>query len=192
MDVIQAIKERRSIRNFRQDTVSEEDLNIIFEAARWAPSWHNTQCLRLIVVRNQATKSKLAETLMTGRAGRENPAAEAVRNAPVIIIACAERGISGFYLRGEKGGTTATEKGEWWFMFDVGLAMQNVAIASYALGFGTVHVGLFDAGRVATILGLPDNITVVEIMPLGRPDESPTPPKRKDISEFVFQERYPG
>ncbi len=50
MDVIEAIKTRRSIRSFRPDPVSDKDLTIIMEAARWAPSWANTQCARWIVV----------------------------------------------------------------------------------------------------------------------------------------------
>lgn len=192
MDVMQAITERRSIRKYRTEPVTEEALHTILEAARWAPSWANTQCWRLIVVRDEETRSKLAETLRGTRTGRKNAATEAVRNAPVVIVACAERKLSGYYKSEDEQRVPATDKGEWWFMFDVGLAMQNVALAARALGLGTVHVGLFDASEVARILGIPENIAVVELMPLGRPDEEPPTRPRKAISEFVFDERYPG
>jgi nitroreductase len=190
MDVTQAIKGRRSIRKYRAETVPEEALQTVLEAARWAPSWSNTQCWRLIVVRNNETKSKLADILIGVRPGKANPATEAVRSAPVVIAACAERGVSG--LRKDESGQNvpATDKGDGWLMFDVALAMQNMSLAAHALGLGTVHTGSLDAAEAASILGVPDNVVVVELMPLGWPDEEPAARPRKEIGEFVFFEKY--
>lgn len=192
MDVMQAIRERRSIRRYRTDPVPEELLHTILEAVRWAPSWANTQCWKLVIVRDQKTKLKLAETLRSTRPEGKNPAIEAVRSAPVVIAACAERGLSGCYRGGDRQGMPATDKGEWWLMFDLGLAMQNVTLVAHDIGLGTVHVGMFDTDEAARILGIPDNIVVVELMPLGWPDEKPATRPRKGIGEFVFYERYPG
>ena len=192
VNVMRAVRGRRSIRKYRSKPVTEKALQTIFEAARWAPSWSNTQCWRLIVVGDPATKSKLAEAVTSGGPDRKNPAAEAVSNAAVVIVACAERGLSGCYIRGDRQGVPATDKGEWWFMFDLGLAMQNVTLAAHALGLGTVHIGMFDPGEVARLLGVPENIAVVELMPLGWPDEKPPVRPRKEISQFVFYESYPG
>jgi nitroreductase len=189
LDVMQAIRDRRSIRKYRSEPVTEEALHTILEAVRRAPSWTNTQCWRLIVVRDSVMKKKLADLLRTGRPDGKNAATEAVRNAPVVVVACAERGLSGFWS-GDRKGMPATDKGEWWFMFDLALAMQNLTLAAHALGLGTVHVGLFDVDEVARILGVPENIAVVELMALGWPDEKPSIRPRKDISEFVFYERY--
>jgi nitroreductase len=190
MDVMQAIKGRRSIRKYRAEPVPEEMLQTILEAARWAPSWSNTQCWRLIVVRDNETKSKLADILIGVRPGRPNPATEAVRNAPIVIAACAERGVSG--LRKDESGQSvpATDKGDGWLMFDVALAMQNMSLAAYALGLGTVHTGSLDAAIAARILDVPENVVVVELMPLGWPDEEPAARPRKEINEFVFFEKY--
>lgn len=191
MDVMEAIKGRRSIRKYRSDPVPEDVLQIILEAGRWAPSWANTQCWRFVIVRDAATKAKLAETLRGTRPGRPNPATDAVRTAPVVIAACAEKGLSGFY-RDESGQSLpATDKGDYWYMFDVALAMQNMCLAAHALGLGTVHTGLLDAQEAARILGLPQNVVLVELMPLGYPDEAPAPRPRKELSDFVFYERYP-
>jgi len=189
---MQAIRERRSIRKYRPDPIPEETLHTVLEAARWAPSWANSQCRRLIVVRDQETKSKLAETLRSRKPGGKNAATDAMREASVVIVACAERGLSGYYTNEEQQRVPSTDKGEWWFMFDVGLAMQNVTLAAHALGLGTVHVGLFDVDEVTRILGIPDNIAVVELMPLGWPNEEPPIRPRKEINEFVFYEKYPG
>jgi nitroreductase len=192
MDVMEAIKGRRSIRKYRTEPVSEEALQTVLEAARWAPSWSNTQCWRLIVVRDKETKSKLADTLKDIKAGRPNPSTEAVRNAPVVIAACAELGLTG-YSRDQSGeNKLATDKGEYWYMFDVALAMQNMSLAAHALGLGTVHTGLFDTQEAAKILSVPENIVLVELLPLGWPDEEPQPRPRKDVSEFVFYEKYQG
>ncbi|UCH50507.1 MAG: nitroreductase family protein [Chloroflexota bacterium] len=190
MELMEAIKGRRSIRKYRPDPVPEEALQTVLEAAKWAPSWSNTQCWRLIIVRDKDTKSKLADTLKGIKAGRTNPADEAVRTAPVVIAICAELGVTGYYLdeNGEK--KLATNKGESWFMFDVALAAQNMSLAAHSLGLGTVHTGLLDAVEAAKILGLPENVALVELLPLGWPDEEPAPRPRKEINEFVFFEKY--
>ena len=191
MDVMEAIRNRRSIRKYRTDPVTEEALQAVLEAARWAPSWGNLQCWRLVVVRDSEVKQRLAGALRSS-VGRENPATRAVREAPLVLVVCAQKGLSGFYRRGEMTGTPATDKGEYWYMFDTALAMQNFTLAAHALGLGTVHIGMFDTSEVARILNIPEEIGVLEMMPLGRPDEKPSPRARKDTGEFVFYERYPG
>ncbi|MCK5653606.1 MAG: nitroreductase family protein, partial [Dehalococcoidia bacterium] len=130
MNVIDAIRSRRSIRKYKTDPVSAEILEAVLDAARWAPSWANTQCCRLVVVEKPETKTRIAEAMRP-----TNPALDAVRNAPVLIVACAELGRSGF-----KKGEPVTDKGDW-FMFDVALAMQNLVLAAHSLGLGTVYVG---------------------------------------------------
>lgn len=190
MDVLEAIKGRRSIRKYRPDPIPEEVLQTVLEAGRWAPSWANTQCWRFIVVKDSQTKARLAETLRGTRAGRSNPATDAVRTAPVVIAACAEKRLSGFYKDESGNSLPATDKEGYWFMFDVALAMQNICLMAHALGLGTVHTGLLDAKEAARILGLPDNMVLVELLPLGYPDESPAPRPRKELSEIVFYEHY--
>jgi nitroreductase len=190
MDVMEAIKGRRSIRKYSDRPVSDDTLQTLLEAARWAPSWANTQCWRLVVIRDKETKFRLADTLKGTRPGRPNPATEAVRSAPVVIAACAERGVSGFYKGEDDKSLPATDKGDYWYMFDVALAVHNLSLAAHALGLGTVHTGLMDAAAAGKILGLPENVVLVELVPLGWPDEQPAPRPRKEVSEFVFHEKY--
>lgn len=190
MELMQAIKERRSIRKYRTDPIPDDMLNTVLEAARWAPSWSNTQSWRLVLVRNQATKDRLAGVLKTTRPGGINRASEAIRTVPVVIVACAERGLSGILKVGDHAGQPATDKGEYWYMFDLGLAMQNLTLAAHALGLGTVHVGMFETAEVIKILGLPDKIVPVELMPLGWPAEKSPVPPRKEMNQLVFPEKY--
>ena len=102
MELIGAIKTRRAIRCYKLDAIPEEKLNTILEAARWAPSWKNTQCWRFIVVKGRETKARLAETLRPG-----NPSCSAIKEAPVVIVACAQLGESGFHE-----GELLTDKGD--------------------------------------------------------------------------------
>jgi len=131
------------------------------------------------VVRGPVIKGKLADTL-----NPENRAIPAIKGAPVFIVACAQLGRSGYF-----DGVPSTDKGDW-YMFDVALAMQNLVLAAHSLGLGTVHVGRFDAPKAAKILQLPEGIVVVEMTPLGYPDQEPKISPREELSEFVFYERY--
>jgi nitroreductase len=180
MDLMEAIKGRRSIRKYKPDPVPEEVLQKVMEAVKWSPSWANTQCWELIVVKDPNMKSELAKTLAKG-----NPAFSSMTEAPLVIVLCGKKGVSGF-----KRGEVATVKGDW-LMFDTGLAMQNLCLTAYGLGLGTVIVGLFDHKKVEEILGVPQNVEVVAMTPLGYPSTEGNAPKRKDFSEFVFSDRYP-
>lgn len=185
MEVLEAIQNRRSIRRYQATPVDDVAVETVLEAARWAPSWANTQCWRFIVVRDEDIRNRIADTLITNPdMGDKNPAEKAVRMAPVLIVACAELAKSGFYH-----GKPTTDKGDW-YMFDVGLAMQNLVLVAHSLGLGTVHVGSFDAGEVARILNVPDGFCAVEMTPLGYPDQQPKPRPRKELAEVVFYESW--
>jgi len=180
METLQCIAERRSIRQFTDAEVSNEQLHRLMEAARLAPSWANTQCWEFIIVRDPATKEKLAQTMPEG-----NPARKAAVNAPVLLVACGKLGKSGFYK-----GSAATSKGDNWYLYDVGLATQNISLAAHDLGLGSVILGLFDADKAGEILGLPEDAKVVTMMPIGVPAKTGKMPPRKPLCEFVFKDRY--
>ena len=179
MELMEAIKGRRSIRKYKPDPVPDDILQKVFEGVRWAPSWANTQCWEFIVVRDGKMKSELARTLP-----KTNSALSSMTEAPLVIVLCGKKGVSGF-----KKGEPATVKGDW-LMFDTGLAMQNLCLAAHDLGLGTVIVGMFDHKKAEEILRVPDNVEVVAMTPLGYPAADGSARKRKEVSEFVFYERY--
>ena len=180
MDLMEAIKGRRSIRKYKPDPVPESTLQKTMEAVRWSPSWANTQCWEVIAVRDPKIKSELATALSKG-----NPALSSMTEAPLVIVLCGKKGVSGF-----KKGEATTVKGDW-LMFDTGLAMQTLCLTAHSLGLGTVIIGLFDHKKVEEILGVSPNAEVVAMTPLGYPAAEGIAPKRKEISEFVFNEKYP-
>ena len=180
MEAIEAIKTRRSIRQYKTTPVDSKTIELVLDAARLAPSWKNSQCWRFIVVRDNNVKVELSNTLSAS-----NRAIESVRNAPVVIVVCAELGKSGYI-----DGKLATDKGEWWYMFDVALATENLMLAAHSLGLGTVAAGLFDAKRAADILQVPQGLCVVLMLPLGYPAIEPEPIPKKELSEIVFYDKY--
>lgn len=178
-ELMQVLKGRRSIRNYQGQEVPEEVLNLILEAVQWSPSWANTQCWEVIVVKNQDTKQKLQETLSQG-----NPATRAMVEAPAILVLCGKQGSSGFYK-----GQVTTKFGDW-FMFDLGLATQSLCLAAWNLGLGTVVVGLFDHNRAAAVLGVPEGYELVAMLPLGYPAKQPAAPKRRETSDFTHFDKF--
>ncbi len=181
MDVLEAINKRKSVRVYKSTPVDDATLNIVLEAARQAPSWSNTQCWRFVIIRDEKTRGELADTAVWAN----NRGIECTRKAPVLIVACAEVGRAGF-----REGKAVTNKGVYWYMFDVALAMQNLVLAAEALGLGTVYLGAFDAEKAGAIIGLPEGYQVVAMTPLGYPDEQPVGRPRKEFSEIVFYEKF--
>ena len=180
MEILEAIKTRRSIRKYKTIPVCDKTMNTLLEAARWAPSWKNTQCWRIIVVRDRNIRAKLAGT------APKNRGAAAMASAPVALAFCAEMGKAGY----SKDKTEpSTDKGDW-FMFDVALAMHNLVLAAHSLGLATVYIGSFDAKKAAGILELPEGLCVVAMTPLGYPDEERAPRPRKELSEITFYDKY--
>jgi nitroreductase len=181
VDLMDGIKGRRSIRKYKPDPVPEEVLRTVLEAVRWAPSWANTQCWRVIVVKDSKIKSEIAKTVPA-----INPALSSLSEAPVVLVLCGAKRVSGYY-----GDNPTTGKGDW-LMFDTGIAMQNLCLTAHSLSLGTVVIGLFDHKKVEEILGVPQNVEVVAMTPLGYPAAEGVAPKRKEPSEFVFYDKYQG
>ena len=189
MDVFEAIRNRRSIRHYKTDPIDDKKIQAVLEAAHWAPSWGNLQCWRFIVVRDPETKSEVAGTLTKVKVDNEwveNAAALSIKQAPVLIVICAEKCQAGF----STDGTPVTDKGEYWFMFDIALAVENLVLAAHAMGLGTVIVGGFDAVKAAKILDVPPGYTVVTMTPLGVPDHKGQVSPRKQLTEVLFKDKY--
>ncbi len=179
MDTIQAIMTRRSIRQYKDTPVTDQQLKTLLEAVQWSPSWANSQCWEIIVVKDPAIKEQLAGTLFPG-----NPSTEAVKKAPIVIAGCAKKGAAGYYK-----GKASTSKGDW-LMYDLGLAMENLVLAAQSMGLGTVHLGAFNPEAAEKVLGVPDGYTLVAMTPVGVPAADSRAPKRRAIEEFVHYDKF--
>lgn len=174
------VKTRRSIRKYEDRDVPPATLDTVLEAVRWAPSWANTQCWELVVVRDRSIRQQLQSTLPP----KGNPAAGAMVQAPVVLALCGRLKSSGYYKE-----QASTKFGDW-FMFDLGIACQTICLAAHALGLGTVVVGLFDHDKAKAILKVPEGCELVAMIPLGFPAKISSAPHRREIAEFTHQETF--
>ncbi|MBW2035961.1 MAG: nitroreductase family protein [Deltaproteobacteria bacterium] len=187
MDLYEAIRGRRSIRRFKPNRVPKEILEKIFEIAIWAPSGMNLQNWYFVVVTGER-KDALVEIASKGYSyiepvlkdvfAEKPPVVEFTKKffarlggAPVIILAYFE----------------PTREREETSIQTVAAAIQNLLLAAHAEGLGTcwmtgpVHV----ADQINEFLDIRDK-TLVAIIPIGYPDESPRAPKRKP-DRVVYQ-----
>ncbi len=180
MELHDAIMTRRSVRKFTEYNVTDEEIQKLLQAAQWAPSWSNTQCWEFIIIRDKEMMKKMVETY-----SETNPARKCSEAASVLIAVCGKKDLPGY-----KGGVKST-KFDSWFMFDLGIAVQNIALTAHNLGLGTVVVGLFDHDRCAELLDVKAPYEVVSILPIGQPVEfKKEGPKRREIPDFTHKEKF--
>lgn len=193
MELFEAINGRRSIRKYTSDPVDDNKINAILEAGRWAPSWANTQCSRFVVVRDAKIRAALGEAMVKMKTpdGKEvaPSSVAAINTVPVVIVVCALIGVSGAYPGAGSGANYVTDKGDW-FMYDTGLATQNMVLAAYAQGLGTVILGLFDTAKVEKAINIPKGYRVVAMFPVGVPAQEGKAPPRKELSELVIKDKF--
>ena len=179
MDVFEAILSRRTIRKFEDREVPATEVEKILEACRWSPSWANTQCWEIVVLRDARARKAIEVAVPEG-----NPAYRCVCGAPLVLAVCAKLGASGYYHD-----AVTTKFGDW-FLFDLGIATQNISLAAHALGLGSVVLGLFDQDKARTAIGVPEGYELVTLMPMGYPAEEPRVPKRKLSSDFSHYDQW--
>ena len=155
MGCIEDIRERRSIRKYQDRDIPDSILHEILEACRFAPSWANSQCWELVVVKDEEIRAKIQ-----AQVSDRNPSSHAIVRASVLLVVCGQLKKSGYYKD-----KYPTKFGDW-FMYDLGLFTQNLCLAAHSYGLGTVIVGLFDHDKVGEIIKMPADHEVVSLVPL--------------------------
>jgi len=167
MDVLEAVRTRRSIRKYDQTRdVEPEKLLACLEAARWAPSAGNRQPWHFIVVRNKETRETLAKL---------NPHGRFMAQSPVVLVVLGD-----------------PQKHPKYFKCDPPIATQNFLLAAHAQGLGTCWMGVIDApfeGEMKRLLGVPDTFRIICTVSVGYPAEKPEK-TRQPLEELVSYERY--
>ena len=196
--LLELIRQRRSIRRFSDRAVGREDIARLLEAARWAPSNHNRQPWKFLVIEDKQQITQLAETIRQGLseklkslpeaaaayAGKFTHYATFFSNAPVLLVVLHKQpvSVSAPLLAGLKNPDLVS--GE---PLSVAMAVQNLLLAAQALGLGTcVLTGpLLVRDALAGALDLPACHDLTCLVALGHPAESPVPPRRKTIEQIV-------
>lgn len=168
MSVLEVIRKRYSCRAYQHKSVEPEKLQTILEAARLAPSARNFQDWRFVVVTESETRRQVAET--TNRP-------DVFEKAGAIIAACSN---SDYVMRcGQAIGP-----------IDVAIALEHICLQATELGLGTCWIGSFDPDKVRQILGIPDDIAVIELMTIGYPADSKPKPHREPMEKIVSFEKW--
>ena len=166
MDVMEAILARRSIRDYEDKPIEPEKLERVLEAGRQAPSAANAQPWKIVVVTDADTRQKLTQAA-NGQAF--------VGKAPAVIVGCAAR----------------TDKmmscGQRAYPIDVAICMTTMSLAAMGEGLGTCWIGAFNEDAVKELLGIPDDVRVVELMPIGYPASQPGARDRMPMDEFAVR-----
>lgn len=150
MNVTEAIKKRKSVRNYLDKPIENEKLMSVLEAGRLAPSACNRQEWRFVIVRDSGIRRKLVEA-----ANNQSFVGE----APIVIVACAE---NYKYLM---------PCGQPSYSIDIALSLDHISLAAVELGLGSCWIGDFNEIKVKEILDIPDKIRVVALMPMGYPSD---------------------
>ena len=170
MTVMDAIRTRKSVRAYLDRPVEDEKLRAVLDAGRLAPSASNRQEWRFVIVREPEMRKRLAAV-----AGGQSFVGE----TPVLIVACAETD------------NHIMKCGQLSYPIDVAIALDHIALAAVELGLGTCWIGLFDEKKVKELLGIPEPVRVVELMPLGYPANPAAIEKRRlPLEKIVKYERW--
>ncbi len=172
MNFDKVVKDRRSVRRYKDTKVSMEKLNKILDSARFAPSAGNLQNWRFVVIENEKKKKELAKA-----AYGQN----FVEHAPIVIVVCNEpEEVVRFY--GKRGKFYATQ--------NCAAVVEHILLKATDLGLGSCWVGAFDEDEVVNILKITDDIKPEAIITIGYSEEDYEMPTRYDLNNLVYFEEY--
>ncbi len=162
MDALEMIKERRSVRRFKDEKVSIDLLKEIIDISRWAPSWVNFQVARYTIVDDEAIIKNIADNAVRGFTYNTKTLSRA---KGVVVLS---------YVVGKSGKkeemTEEFDNTNVWEMFDAGIACQTFCLAAHAKGVGTCIMGVVNQEEVAKMIALPADEKVAAVIVYGYED----------------------
>jgi len=204
---MKVIQDRRSIREYTTEPVSDQDLDLILEAARQAPSGENAQPWRFVVVKDADTRKKLG-ALAGGGSGRRFTAEfvtkkmqerfsslqdEAKKKAAFEKLTSGQ--VSAFLADAPVNIVVCGKKDVWDLPFDTSAAIENILLVVTALGLGACWViapciDIRDEERIKEILDIPEGFKAISIISVGHPTRPHRPRPRMPIKDLVYLEKW--
>ena len=145
---------RYSVRAFQNKPIADAHLQLILEAGRVSPTACNNQPQKIYVAKSEESRKKLASVC------------RCTFDAPVILVVCYDRNRDwkNKLMPGYESGET-----------DAAIVCTHMMLQAFELGIGSCWVGYFNANAVSGVLGLPENLTVSALLPMGYPAEDAAP-----------------
>ena len=168
MNILTTIKNRFSCRSFQPKPVEEAKLRKILQAAHWAPSAHNLQDWRFLIIKSQKKKRKLVK-ICTGQSF--------IAQAPVVIVACSDYSVLAPHYNRE-------DQKKYGYL-NSALATENLMLAATSLGLATCCIGAYDQDQLIKFLDLPQGWQSIMVLPLGYPAEEAPTKSRINLKEVV-------
>ncbi len=175
MKAIDMIKKRRSIRKYKPEIVDENVMNEIVDAARYAPSWANSQTARYTFITNEKIIAKIASEGVKNFAYNKKTL-EKTKNVAVLS-----------YVKGKSGKLKDVKEdtfNEKWEIFDAGIACQNFCLAAYTKNVGTCIFGVIDENVIAKLINLPEEESIAAIITYGYFEDDVIAPSRLEVSQI--------
>lgn len=170
MEFYDVVAGRYSVRSYSDRPVERQKLERILDAARLAPSAKNMQECRYVVVTDPKKREQLAQASFNQRF---------VAQAPVVIVCCSDTDRSEMRCGHPR------------YTIDSGIAIEHLALAATAEGLGSCWIGSFDPQKVREILSIPEEIEVMELLPIGYPAPDAKPVRgRKELDQIVCYENW--
>jgi nitroreductase len=169
LDLFEAIRKRYSVRGYKPDPVEDDKLAVVLEAARRAPTAANKQPFRILVVHTQGRGDDLARVYSR----------RWLSQAPLVIAFVAVPGEAWRRMDDKP-----------YDEVDATIAMDHLVLAATALGLGTCWIAAFDPDAAREVFGLPDDVELVALTPLGYPDKDSANTGRRPLAELVRYERW--
>ena len=177
MHVLEAIRSRRSVRSYAAGKpIPAEVMARMRQALRLAPSACNIQPWHFILVTDGSLRRHVAQAAK---------GQDWVAQAPVLVVGCGFPG-KAYQRMGGYGNSVDV---------DLAIALDHLTLAAVAEGLGTCWIGAFDEARVKRLLGIPEDVKVVAMTPLGYPSSDDLnhpvdPGLRKSEGELFSTDRY--
>jgi nitroreductase len=169
MDFQELIRMRRSIRGYKPEPIGEDVLHRVLGAGRIAPTAANLQPIHLILVTDADTRARMKAVYSR----------DWFHTAPAILVGCVEPAKAWQRADGFNSGE-----------LDVAIVMDHIILAAAEEGLGTCWVAAFDEAKAKEILGIPADVRVVAMTPLGYPAAAPRPFARKRLEDLLHRERW--
>lgn len=169
MTVFEAVKERRSVRQFRKDTIPDDMEQRLIDSLIWAPSAGNLQSRKFYFVKDKEIKQALSAAAL---------GQHFIAKAPLVIVGCTDSRVMSRY--GERGVSLYTIQ-------DVACSIMGMMLVAHEMGLGTVWVGAFHDDSVVDVLSLPYHLRPVAIVPVGWPANISRTPSRVAPEQAVVR-----
>ncbi len=181
MPVIEAIRDRRSIRKYKADKIKDEDILQIIEAARLAPSGSNTQPWKFIIIKDEATKKKIVEV---------DHKQKWMLTAPVFIVCVSDIRTRIEDVDLESFWEDSPQPELKLVIRDTAIAISYMLLEAQHLKLGTCWTGWYEQEKMRKVLELPEYLYVSGVITLGYADEKPEMRPRKSLDEIVRYEKW--